>query len=331
MSDKLHIDRDHLMRQLKGMMRIRRFEERCGELYGQEKIRGFLHLCIGEEAIAVGVMAALQPGDAVVSTYREHGHALARGVPMGSVLAEMYGRSNGCCRGRGGSMHLFDRQHNFCGGNAIVGGGLPLAAGLAMAAKHQGRPDVAVCFFGEGAVAEGEFHETLNLAALWRLPLLFVCENNQYAMGTALTLSESETDIARKASGYGIISARVDGMNVVDMETAARKALEEVRTQGEPRFLECLTYRFRGHSSFDGQLYRDKAEVAQWEKKGPVRRLIGWLREHNHLQDEELRQLEEEIDREIDAAVRFAEGGEPEPVENLYLDLYSPPPQGENR
>lgn len=331
MSDKLHIDRAHLMRQLREMMRIRRFEERCEELYGQEKIRGFLHLCIGEEAIAVGVMVTLRQNDTVVSTYREHGHALARGVPMGSVLAEMYGRSNGCCRGRGGSMHLFHRQHNFCGGNAIVGGGLPLAAGLAMAAKRQGRSDVAVCFFGEGAVAEGEFHEALNLAALWQLPVLFVCENNQYAMGTALSLSESETDIARKASGYGIVSARVDGMNVVDVETAARTAVEAIRSQGQPRFLECLTYRFRGHSSFDGQLYRDKAEVEQWKEKGPVRRLVSWLRENNHLQSEELRQMEQEVDQEIEDAVRFAEAGELEAVNDLYLDLYSPSQRGESQ
>jgi len=205
-TDKPHLSRDHMLDLLKRMVRIRRFEDKCVELYTQEKIRGFMHVYDGEEAIAVGVIPVLERRDRIVATYREHGHALVRGVPMTKVMAEMYGKQEGCSRGRGGSMHLFDAATNFHGGNAIVGGGLPLAVGLALADHMQGNNLVIACFFGEGAVAEGEFHESLNLAALWGLPVLFVCENNLYAMGTALAISESETDIQRKATCYRIAS-----------------------------------------------------------------------------------------------------------------------------
>lgn len=327
MNKRLHINRQHLLDQLEKMLRIRRFEEKCAELYAMEKIRGFLHLYIGEEAIAVGVMSALNPDDQVVATYREHGHALARGLSMDSVLAEMYGRANGCSHGRGGSMHLFDKNLRFYGGNAIVGGGLPLATGLAMANKKMHRDDIAVCFFGEGAVAEGEFHESLNLAALWNLPVLFVCENNRYAMGTALALSESETNIAQKAKSYGIEAAQVDGMNVVDVEAAASEAVDFIRQNQKPYFIECQTYRFRGHSSFDTQLYRDKSEVALWEEKGPVKQLILWLKENNHFQDNELTAIESKIAQEINDAIAFAENGEWEPEEHLTRFVHSPKTQ----
>ncbi|MGP8307901.1 pyruvate dehydrogenase (acetyl-transferring) E1 component subunit alpha [Vibrio sp. YIC-376] len=324
MNKRLHINREHLLRQLEQMLRIRRFEEKCAELYALEKIRGFLHLYIGEEAIAVGVMSALNKDDQVVATYREHGHALARGMSMGSVLAEMYGRTNGCSHGRGGSMHLFDKNLNFYGGNAIVGGGLPLATGLALANKKMQRDAIAVCFFGEGAVAEGEFHESLNLAALWELPVLFICENNRYAMGTALALSESNTNISQKARSYGIESTQVDGMNVVDVEAAALEAVDFVREQKKPYFIECQTYRFRGHSSFDTQLYRDKSEVALWEEKGPVKQLIHWLQKNSHFQDQELSDIEAKIADEISEAITFSENGELEPVEQLTRFVHSP-------
>jgi pyruvate dehydrogenase E1 component alpha subunit len=209
---------------LREMLRIRRFEEECAKLYSATKIRGFLHLYIGEEAVAAGVMPALAPEDAVVATYREHGHALARGVPAAAVMAEMFGKAEGCSRGRGGSMHLFDAKARFYGGNAIVGGGLPLAVGLALADKYLRRERVTACFFGEGAVAEGEFHESLNLAALWRLPVLFCCENNLYAMGTALGRSESETDLCLKAASYEIPAWPVDGMDVLAVRSAAQRA-----------------------------------------------------------------------------------------------------------
>ena len=258
---KAKLTRAHVTELLRLMIRIRRFEDKCAELYTRQKIRGFLHLYDGEEAIAAGVIPALGPQDRIVATYREHGHALARGVSMKSVMAEMYGKAAGCSGGRGGSMHLFDAATNFYGGNAIVGGGLPLAAGLGLADRMQGTDAVTACFFGEGAVAEGEFHESMNLARLWKLPVLFVCENNGYAMGTALARSESETDIHAKAAAYGIHSEAVDGMDVVAVEVAARRALERIRETGEPQFLECRTYRFRAHSMFDAQLYREKAEV----------------------------------------------------------------------
>jgi pyruvate dehydrogenase E1 component alpha subunit len=306
---------------LEAMLRIRRFEEKCAELYTQEKIRGFLHLYIGQEAVAVGVMQALTPSDSIVATYREHGHALARGVSMSGIMAEMYGKLEGCSRGRGGSMHLFDRATNFYGGNAIVGGGLPLAVGLALANKMTRRQAVAACFFGEGAVAEGEFHESMNLAQLWELPVLFVCENNLYAMGTRLDLSESQTNIVAKAQGYGMAAESVDGMDVCQVEAAARRLAAEAREQCSPRFLECKTYRFRAHSMFDPQLYRSKQEVQEWIGKGPIHKLTTQLTEERLLDDAALNEMEGRIAREIQDAIRFAEDGTWEPVEHLSRDV----------
>jgi pyruvate dehydrogenase E1 component alpha subunit len=316
-SDKPHLTRQHALDLLKQMIRIRRFEDKCAELYTQEKIRGFLHLYDGEEAIAVGVIPLLEKRDRIVATYREHGQALVRGVPMTTALAEMYGKQEGCSGGRGGSMHLFDRDTNFYGGNAIVGSGLPLSVGLALA-DHMRRSDVVTaCFFGDGAVAEGEFHESLNLAALWGLPVLFVCENNLYAMGTALALTESETDIQRKATSYKIASEAVDGMDVVAVEAAARRAVRTVRQTGKPYFLECRTYRLRAHSMFDAQLYRDKAEVEAWRKKEPIVRFQGWLEANHMIHPDDLARMEAEIGAEIAEAVAFAEAGTWEPVEDL--------------
>jgi pyruvate dehydrogenase E1 component alpha subunit len=315
--EKPHLSRVHALDLLTQMIRIRRFEDKCAELYTRERIRGFLHLYDGEEAIAVGIISVLEPRDRIVATYREHGHALARGVPMTTVLAEMYGKQEGCSRGRGGSMHLFDAAKNFYGGNAIVGGGLPLAVGLALADHMRGENIVTACFFGEGAVAEGEFHESLNLAALWDLPVLFVCENNLYAMGTALAISESETDIQAKASCYRIASEAVDGMDVVAVEAAARRAIGSVRETGKPYFLECRTYRLRPHSMFDAQLYRDKAEVEAWRPNEPIVRLQGWLEASGMIRAEEIQEIEASIAAEIAEAVAFAEAGGWEPVEQL--------------
>jgi 2-oxoisovalerate dehydrogenase E1 component len=322
-ADKPHLSRAHALDLLKTMLRIRLFEDKCAELYTQEKIRGFLHLYDGEEAIATGVIPALGPNDRIVATYREHGHALARGLSMNAVLAEMYGKASGCSGGRGGSMHLFDRATNFCGGNAIVGGGLPLAVGMALADRMRGEDRVSACFFGEGAVAEGEFHESLNLAALWNLPVLFVCENNRYAMGTALKYSESEMDIHAKAASYGIASEAVDGMDVVAVEAATRRALAQIRETGKPRFLECRTYRFRAHSMFDAQLYRDKAEVEEWRGKGPIVRFQGWLTETGLAHADDIARIEEEIRAEIDEAVAFAESADWEALEDLARHVVS--------
>jgi pyruvate dehydrogenase E1 component alpha subunit len=322
-ADKPHLSREHMLDLLKQMIRIRRFEDKCAELYTQEKIRGFLHLYDGEEAVAVGVIPVLDKRDRIVATYREHGHALVRGVPMTTVMAEMYGKQEGCSRGRGGSMHLFDAATNFHGGNAIVGGGLPLAVGLGLAAHMQGSDIVTACFFGEGAVAEGEFHESMNLAALWELPVLFVCENNLYAMGTALALSESETDIQRKAACYRIASEAVDGMDVVAVEAAARRAVHAVRESRKPYFLECRTYRLRAHSMFDPQLYRDKAEVEARRRNEPIVRLQGWLQTNNIMHPDDLTRIEAEVASEIAAAVAFAEVGTWEPVEQLTRYTYA--------
>mgnify|MGYP001294607731 FL=1 len=317
------LEREHALKLLREMLRIRRLEEKSAELYQAAKIRGFLHLYIGEEAVAVGAMQALQPEDAIVATYREHGHALARGVSADAIMAEMYGKVEGCSHGRGGSMHLFDAATRFYGGNAIVGGGLPLAVGLALADKISGRQQVTACFFGEGAVAEGEFHESMNLAALWNLPVLFCCENNLYAMGTALTRSESETDLCLKATAFEMPAWPVDGMDVIAVEWATKKAAVAVRSGGGPHFLEYRTYRFRAHSMYDPELYRDKQEVEEWKKRDPIPNLIEHLKQQNLWQDDYWARMEAEVAREIDQAVEFAEAGHWEPVDELTRFVYS--------
>jgi pyruvate dehydrogenase E1 component alpha subunit len=322
-AQKPHLTREHLLHLLRQMIRIRRFEERCVELYQQEKIRGFLHVYIGEEAVAAGVLETLEAADTVVATYREHGHAIIRGVPMDAVMAEMYGKAEGCCLGRGGSMHLFDAGTRLYGGNAIVAGGLPLALGLALADRMAGRHQVTACFFGDGAVAEGEFHESLNLAELWRLPVLFICENNLYAMGTSLERSQSQTDIHLKAQSYNLPAEVVDGMDVVAVEAAARRAGAFIRSGQGPYFLECRTYRFRAHSMFDPQLYRDKAEVETWRKHDPIDRLTGWLRETGKLHDVDLLAIESDATMEVDKSVAFAEAGQWEPLEQLTRHVYT--------
>ena len=309
--------RERGLQLLREMLRIRQFEDRCAELYGAGDIRGFLHLCDGEEAIAVGVMQVLGSGDAVVSTYREHGHALARGVAMGPLMAELFGKQPGCSGGRGGSMHIFDAAMRFYGGNAIVGGGLPLAVGLALAEKLRGSRNLAACFFGEGAAAEGEFHESLNLAALWKLPVLFLCENNLYAMGTALARSESQTDIRAKAAAYAVRAEQVDGMDVFAVEAAVRAAAEHARAGRGPALLEFRTYRLRAHSMFDAQLYRDKAEVEEWRKRGPLTSLTTRLKAAGLMTEDDFQRLLRDADEEVRQAVQFASAAPWEPVEDL--------------
>ncbi len=317
MTGKVHLDHAHVRHLLTAMLRIRRFEEKCFELYQSEKIRGFMHLYDGEEAVSVGVVEALEAQDAIVATYREHGQALARGIGMDVLMAELYGKQEGCCRGRGGSMHVFDAARRFYGGNAIVGGGLPLAVGTALADRMAGRDAVTACFFGDGAVDEGAFHESMNLAALWKLPVLFVCENNLYSMGMALDRAEAETHIARKAAAYNMAGEAVDGMDVVAVEVAARRATGEIRRSGMPYFLECQTYRFRAHSMFDSQGYRSKQEIEAWRQKDPVRQLQAWLEQSGLMHADEIGKIEADIAAEIEAAVAFAEAGTWEPVEEL--------------
>jgi pyruvate dehydrogenase E1 component alpha subunit len=306
------------------MVRIRHFEEKCAELYSAGKIRGFLHLYVGEEAVAAGLIPALEADDAVVSTYREHGHALARGVPAKRVMAEMFGKKEGCSGGRGGSMHLFDASRRFYGGNAIVAGGLPVAVGLALADSMMHRRRVTLCLFGDGATDEGEFHESLNLASLWSLPVLFVCENNRYAMGTALERHQAQTDLSIKARSYAIEAEQVDGMDVDAVAAAARRAVDGVRASGRPHFLEMLTYRFRAHSMFDPELYRSKAEVDQWRRRDPINLFDARLAARGWLDDARRRAIGEEVDAEIADAIAFAEAGTLEPISDLTKDVTTP-------
>lgn len=307
------------------MVRIRRFEEKSAELYGAGKIRGFLHLYIGEEAIATGVMQILRAEDAVFATYREHGHALARGISAKAIMAEMYGKVEGCSRGRGGSMHLFDAATKFYGGNAIVGGGLPLATGYALAQKMQQRSGLAACFFGEGAIAEGDFHESMNLASLWQVPALFLCENNLYAMGTALERSEANTNLVEKAASYRVPGKSVDGMDVLAVLAATEEAAQFVRAGNGPYFLEFCTYRFRAHSMFDPELYRSKAEVERWKQRCPIAGFSARAISAGWLTADVLAAIEAEVAREIEQAVEFAEAGTWEPVEMLTRDVYTTP------
>ena len=309
---------------LTDMLRIRRLEEKSAELYGAGRIRGFLHLYIGEEAVATGAMHALAPEDNVVATYREHGHALLRGVPMERIMAEMYGKREGCSRGRGGSMHLFDAARRFYGGLAIVGGGLPLAAGLALASSLRKESRVTACFFGEGAVAEGAFHESMNLAQLWRLPAAFFCENNLYAMGTALERSQSQTDLCVKAAAFGMAALKADGMDVVAAHEAAKQACERVRSGAGPVFVEFQTYRFRAHSMFDPELYRDKAEVERWKARGPIHNFSARLKAQGELTEEQFLEIDRGVMAEVERAVAFAEAGSWEPVEELARDVTTP-------
>jgi len=316
--DQVSEDHDVERRLLGDMIRIRVFEERCAELYAESKIRGFLHLYIGEEAVAAGVMTCLQPDDGVLATYREHGHALLRGVSAESIMSEMFGKATGCSGGRGGSMHLFDEATRFFGGNAIVGGHLPLAVGLGLADQMLGRNGaVTVCFFGEGAMAEGEFHEAMNLAALWNVPVLFCCENNRYAMGTSLKSSESQVDLALKAASYALPAWVVDGMDVMEVYRATTKALAALRAGGGPMFIEFQTYRFRAHSMFDPDLYRDPAEVERWKQRDPITTFAGRLVTDGVIDDSDVDAMWTAARDETEAAVAAADAAPIESVDTL--------------
>ncbi len=321
--EQVALGREHGLFLLREMLRIRRFEEKAAELYSLGKIRGFLHLYIGEEAVAVGTMQALTPDDAIVATYRDHGHALARGLEPGSLMAEMFGKATGCSRGRGGSMHFFDLSRRFYGGYAIVGGGLPVAVGLALADKLQGRERVTACFFGDGAVVEGEFHESLNLAALWKLPVLFVYENNLYAMGTAIERAQAQLDMELRARGYGVPADVADGMDVAAVEEAAGRSAAAVRAGEGPLLLELKTYRFRAHSMADPDLYRSKEEIEEWRKRDPIALFIERLRGHGLLDDAALAEAEATVVAELEQAVAFAEESPEEPIEDLTKDVYT--------
>jgi pyruvate dehydrogenase E1 component alpha subunit len=308
---------------LQEMIRIRRFEEKSAELYSAGKIRGFLHLYIGQEAIAAGTMPLFRPEDNIVATYREHGHALARGIPAQSIMAEMYGKQEGCSRGRGGSMHLYDAEKRFFGGNAIVAGGIPLAVGLALASKMQNQNRVTVCYFGDGAVAEGEFHESLNLASLWKLPVLFLCENNFYAMGTPIKEHQAQTDLSLKAKGYNLPAIKVDGMDILKVQNSTRDAINYILENKGPYFIEFETYRFRAHSMYDPDLYRNKVEIEEWKKRDPIKTFTTYLGDQKFLSADDVSQIEAKLANELAGAIEFAEHGTLEPIEDLLKYVYT--------
>jgi len=304
------------------MTLIRRFEERAGEMYARAKVGGFLHLSIGEEATIVGSVRALRESDYVISTYRSHGHALVRGTPPANVMAELFGRIDGCSGGRGGSMHMFDLSRRFMGGYGIVGGNLPIAAGIALASDQLETDEVTLCTFGDGASNQGTFGETLNLAALWRLPVLFMVTNNQFGMGTALGRHSAVTDLQRKGESLGVPGMRCDGMDVVDTHRVLAEAAARVREQRRPVLVEAVTYRFRGHSMADPEQYRSKEEVARWRERDPISTFSARLLEEGILDEDALAGIDAQALAQVDAAVEFAEASPYPRPESLYDDVY---------
>jgi pyruvate dehydrogenase E1 component alpha subunit len=304
------------------MMLIRRFEERAGEMYAKAKIGGFLHLCIGEEAAIVGATNALDDSDYLMSTYREHGQAIARGTPPEVVMAELFGKVDGCSKGRGGSMHLFDYERRFLGGYGIVGGNLPLAAGVALAADYRGEKDVMLCMFGDGATNQGTFGETMNLAALWKLPVVFMVINNQFGMGTALERHSAVTDLSKKAEGFGVPGSQCDGMDVLDTEAVVAEAVRCAREERKPQLVEAVTYRFRGHSMADPEEYRTKEEVEEWRKRDPIETFGKRLVDEGALGEKDLEKLDEEAMATVDEAVKFADKSPFPDLDSLYDDVY---------
>jgi pyruvate dehydrogenase E1 component alpha subunit len=319
------IDRDKLINLYHQMLLVRRFEEKSAEAYSAGKIGGFCHLYIGQEAVAIGAIAAIRKDDYVLTSYREHAHAIAKGMSPESVMAELYGKATGCSKGKGGSMHMFDKEVNFLGGHAIVGGQIPLATGVAFATKYQETDRVTLCFFGEAAVNQGAFHESLNMAQLWKLPCIYICENNQYGMGTSLKRAMSSEDISQKACAYGIASEFVDGMDVLAVRDATLRAVERARKDYLPTLLEVRTYRFMGHSMSDPGNYRTRAEIELHQERDPIKLFSASLKEEGILDDSDFKRIEAEVKEQVERAVRFAEES-PEPApEELFTDVYANP------
>lgn len=318
------IDKQTNLEYYRQMLLIRRLEEKTAEAYTQGKIGGFLHLYIGEEAVAVGVVGGLKPQDHLVTHYRDHGYAIAKGSDPGPVLAELYGKSGGVSKGRGGSMHLSDVPKHFWGGYAIVGGHLPLATGIAHSIQYQGKDEVVVCVMGDGSTNIGMFHESLNMAALWKLPIIYLVENNLFGMGTAIKTHSSLTEIYKKAQGYGMVGDRFDGMDVHTVRDHIKTAAERARNGEGPSLLEAMTYRFRGHSMADPQLYRDKAEIEEWRtKRDPIHILSNKMFELGVFTEEDTKQVEKQVDRDIDKAVKYAEESPFPKPEELFDYIYA--------
>jgi len=324
-SPRLKEKPETLVKIFRQMLLIRRFEEKCAESYSLGKIGGFCHLYIGQEAVGVGAISALRPDDYVITSYREHGQAIAKGISPDAIMAELYGKATGCSRGKGGSMHLFDKDVNFLGGHAIVGGQIPLATGVAFASKYKETDQATLCFFGEAAVNQGAFHESLNMAQLWKLPCVYICENNMYGMGTSLARSMSFSDVAQKARAYEIASEFVDGMDVLAMRQATERAVQRAREESLPTLLEARTYRYMGHSMSDPGNYRTRAEIEKYQERDPIKIFTKTLKQNGVLSDQDIAAIEAQIKEEVEHAVRFAdESPEPDPSE-LYSNVYANP------
>lgn len=323
LAEKLNLSKEELIKFLRQMLLIRRFEEKAAEMYMRGKIGGFLHLYIGEEAVAVGAISCLKPEDYIVTHYREHGHALVRGIEAKRIMAELFGKATGTSKGKGGSMHLFDASKGFMGGYAIVGGMMPVGVGLALASQFKEEGRVTMCFFGDGAVNQGEFHESLNLAALWKLPIVFLCENNGYGMGTHVDKTFSGSDISKLAERYDMpCCQKIDGMDVLAVRDEVMKWVERARNGGGPSFVEVMTYRFRGHSMADPLEYRNKQEEEKWKKRDPIPLFKKRLLAEAVVSEEEMALLQKEVDREVEEAVEFAEKSPFPSLESVYEDVY---------
>ncbi len=323
--EKIAEDRDTLVNIFHQMLLIRRFEEKCAESYSLGKIGGFCHLYIGQEAVAVGAISALRPDDYVITSYREHGQAIAKGITPDAVMAELYGKAGGCSKGKGGSMHLFDASVNFLGGHAIVGGQIPLATGVAFASKYKGTDQVTICFFGEAAVNQGAFHESLNMAQLWKLPCIYLCENNMYGMGTSAERAMSMDEVATKACAYELAAEVVDGMDVLAMRQATQRAIERARKDSLPTLIEARTYRYMGHSMSDPGKYRTRAEIEKHQERDPIKLFRAILEENGMLTEKDVAEFEAQIREQVDQSVKFAEESpEPDPRE-LTTDIFANP------
>lgn len=324
-SGQFNEDRETLVELLRQMVLIRRFEEKCAESYSLGKIGGFCHLYIGQEAVGVGAISALREGDYVLTSYREHGQAIAKGISPDAVMAELYGKAGGCSRGKGGSMHLFDNRINFMGGHAIVGGQIPLATGVAFAAKYQETERVTLCFFGEAAVNQGAFHESLNMAQLWKLPCIYICENNMYGMGTSLERAMSLQNVAQKSCAYEVASEFVDGMDVLKMRQATQRAVKRAREESLPTLLEARTYRYMGHSMSDPGNYRTRAEIEKYQERDPIKLFINALKTNGVIGDDDIAKIEAKVKEDVERSVRFAEESPLPDEKELYTDIYANP------
>src|ERR1043166_8773427 len=324
-SGQFNEDRETLVELLRQMVLIRRFEEKCAESYSLGKIGGFCHLYIGQEAVGVGAISALREDDYVLTSYREHGQAIAKGISPDAVMAELYGKAGGCSRGKGGSMHLFDNHINFMGGHAIVGGQIPLATGVAFAAKYQETDRVTLCFFGEAAVNQGAFHESLNMAQLWKLPCIYICENNMYGMGTSLQRAMSFQDVAQKSRAYEFACEFVDGMDVRAMRQATARAIKRAREESLPTLLEARTYRYMGHSMSDPGNYRTRAEIEKYQERDPIKTFAAKLKDGGIISDHDIADIEAQVKEVVERSVKFADESPLPNPDELYTDVYASP------